>query len=70
MIKGLTKAAVLVSALTIAALPMSASFAADKPLSCKEQANQAGIKDKAERKQFMKDCKAKAKAAKGEAKAK
>ena len=37
---------------------------AAKPLSCKQQANQAGIKDKEQRKTFIKDCKAKAKAGK------
>jgi hypothetical protein len=65
MIKQFAKLLIVASALSIAALP-AASYAekAAKTPSCKSEAKKAGIKDKAEMKKFIKECKQKRKAAK------
>ena len=65
----LIKSLVVVSALGVASLPMSASFAADAPakpakeVSCKQEAKNKGIKDKAEKQAYIKSCEEKRKAA-------
>lgn len=67
----LLKSVVILSALSIAALPFSATMAdeataAKKPakeVSCKQEAKNKGIKDKAEKKTFIKQCQEKRKAA-------
>ena len=65
----LIKSFVIISALGVAALPFSASMAdeaAKKPakeVSCKQEAKNKGIKDKAEKKAFIKSCEESRKAA-------
>ena len=69
--KTLIKSFVIVSALGITALPLSASFAADgaapakpaKEVSCKQEAKNKGIKDKNEKQAYIKSCEQKRKAA-------
>lgn len=65
-----------ISLITVAALlaaPISTSYAADaakkdaKPMTCKQEAKKAGLKDKSEVKKFIKECKKSRKAAKKEA---
>lgn len=66
MIKQFAKLLIVASALGLVAQPVSV-FAAEKAAkqpSCKEEAKQAGIKDKAEMKKFVNDCKETRKAAK------
>ena len=68
--KTLIKSVVLFSALGVAALPFTA-FAADaaapakpaKQVSCKQEAKNKGIKDKAEKQAYVKSCEEKRKAA-------
>ena len=65
----LFKSLVIASAFGIAALPLSTTIAADaaqkpaKEVSCKQEANSKGIKDKAEKKAYIKECENKRKAA-------
>jgi len=69
--KTLIKSVVLFSALGVAALPFSATIAADAPasakpakeVSCKQEAKNKGIKDKAEKQAYVKSCEEKRKAA-------
>lgn len=69
-IKIITLASAILAGMSTAALAEENAAAAPaaekaaKPLSCKQQAKQAGIKDKEQRKAFIKECKAKAKAGK------
>lgn len=66
MIKQFAKLLIVASALSFAAMPVSfASEKAAKTPSCKEQAKKAGIKDKAEKQKFVKECEEKKKAASG-----
>ena len=65
----LIKSLVVFSALGVATLPMSATFAADaaakpaKEVSCKQEAKNKGIKDKAEKKAYIQSCEEKRKTA-------
>lgn len=67
------KSLVIMSAVGLVAAPMSMSMAEDakkpaKQMTCKEEATKAGMKDREERKKFIKECKEKRKAGKGEGK--
>lgn len=66
--KQFLKSVVIVSSLALLAAPFTASAgegqATGKKMSCKDEAKTLKFKDKTERTKFMKDCKAKSKAAK------